>query len=89
MNDVTAVPCEARDLPAGVSSGLIADAKGFVSGLLFTAAIAVAGTFLVALTLVVGVVGSPVVAAVATYLVIRHRREARARAWPSWTSLAS
>jgi hypothetical protein len=81
MSDFTAVPLEARAFPARRASTRIGEARLFVSGLLFTAMVALVGTFLVTVALVIGVVGSPVIAAVVAYVALRQRRAARERAW--------
>lgn len=84
MSDFTAVPLEARAYPARRASSRILEARFFLSGLLFAAATAIAGTALVAVALVVGVVGAPVIAVAVVYAVVRQRREARERAWTAW-----
>lgn len=82
MSEYEAVPLEAT-LPAQRVSALT-EVKLFLSGLLFTAAVAVIGTALVTAALVIGVVGSPVIAAAVAYVVIRNRRAARERAFAAW-----
>lgn len=89
MSDFTAVPLEARADSERRVTSRVADAKVFVSGLLFTAFVALAGTFLFTVALVIGVVGSPIIAAVVAYVVVRHRRLARERAWTAWGPAAS
>jgi hypothetical protein len=86
MNELTAAPCEAEVLPARVASGLVADARGFLAGMLFTSVLTLVGTFLVAAALLVGVVGSPLIAATVAWVVIRHRRAERTGAWSPWTA---
>lgn len=78
MSDFTAVPLDARAYPACRTSRIV-EARLFLGGLLFTAAVAVAGTALVVVTLVIGVVGAPIIAAALAYAVVRHRRGAGAR----------
>ena len=84
MSDFEAVPLEATAVPARRVAGRLVEAKNFVSGLLFTAAVAAAGTVLFTVALVIGVVGSPIIAAVVAYVVVRHRRTARERAVTAW-----
>ncbi len=81
MSDFTAVPLEARAFPVRRASTRIGEVRIFLSGLLFTVLVALAGTFLVAAALVIGVVGSPIIAAVVAYVALRQRRAARERAW--------
>lgn len=83
MSDFTTVPLEARALPARRASTRIGEARIFLGGLLFTAFVTLAGTLLVAAALVIGVVGSPLIAAVVAYVALRQRRAARERAWAS------
>lgn len=84
MSDFEAVPLEAEAAPAQRVMGRLAEAKNVVSGVLFTAAVAAVGTVLITLALVIGVVGSPIIAAVVAYVVVRHRRSARERALTEW-----
>ncbi len=81
MSDFSAIQLEARSLPAQMVSSSLREARSFVTGLLFTAAIAAVGTFLFTLALVIGVVGSPVIAAVLAFVLVRSRRAARIREW--------
>lgn len=81
MDDLTAVPLEAQDLTADLTTSWTTEARAFVTGLVFTAAIVAAGAVVVTVALVVGVVGAPLVAAAIGYAIVRHRRAARARAW--------
>ncbi len=83
MSEYEAVPLEAQALTARRSS-LLAEARNFVSGILFTAAVAAVGTVLFTAALVVGVVGSPIIAVVVAYAIVRHRRVARERALAGW-----
>ena len=83
MSEYEAVPLEAT-LPSQRAVGRMAEAKLFLSGLLFTVAVAVIGTALVTAALVIGVVGSPVIAAAVAYVVIRNRRAARERSFAAW-----
>lgn len=80
MSEYEAVSVQAATIPARRVSGLT-DVRNFVSGLLFTAAVAAVGTLLFTAALVVGVVGSPVIAAIVAWVIVRNRRLARARAW--------
>ena len=83
MSELDVVSLEAA-VPAQRVTGRMEEARLFVSGILFTAAVAVVGTLLVTVALVIGVVGSPIIAAVVAYVVVRNRREARQRAWAAW-----
>jgi hypothetical protein len=67
--------------PARRTPSRLTEARKLVSGVLFTVATVVAGTALLTALLVVGLVTSPIIAAVVAYLVVRHRRLARARTW--------
>lgn len=78
MGDITAVPYEARTVSAPLASSWASDAKAFVRGTFFIAAITIVGTVAVVAALMVGVVGAPVVAAALVYVVLRHRRAAGA-----------
>lgn len=80
MSDLTAASVQARADAERRATSRVADAKSFMSGLLFIAFVALAGTFLLAVALVVGVVGSPIIAAVVAWVVVHHRRVARERA---------
>jgi hypothetical protein len=84
MSDFEAVPLEAAAEPSDRFAGRLEEARFLASGLLFTAALVVVGTVLLAAALLVGVVGSPILAAGAGYLVFRHRRSARRRAVAAW-----
>ena len=79
MDDFTAIPLEAQSLPEQLSTGVLSDARSFLSGFLFTAMLTVLGATLVTVALVVGVVGSPIIAAVVAYVIIRSRRAERVR----------
>jgi hypothetical protein len=79
MDDLSAVPFEAQTLPDQVSTGLLAEARSFLTGFAFTAVMTVLGAALVTVALVVGVVGAPVIAAVVAYVIFRSRRAERAR----------
>lgn len=81
MSDFTTVPLEARAFPVRRAATRIGEAKIFLGGLLFTLLVVLAGTFLVAAALVIGVVGSPIIAAAVVYVALRHRRAAREHAW--------
>ncbi len=74
-----AVPLRGEGGAVPSAPAWLTDARNVVSGLLFTAFVAVIGTALLALLLVVGVVASPLIAAVVAYAIVRHRRAARAR----------
>jgi len=89
MSDFTAVPLEAQGVPTQLTSTWLRDTASLVRGLLSTLAVAVVGTFLVVVALMVGVVGAPVIAAAIAYAVIRQRRAARERAWTSWSPAES
>lgn len=82
MSEYEAVSMEVA-APARASSGL-AEARNFVSGILFTAAMAAAGTVVLTVALVIGVVGSPIIAVAVAYTIVRHRRVARERALSEW-----
>jgi hypothetical protein len=84
MSDFEAIPLEAAEAPAEQFAGRLEEARAFASGLVFTAALVVVGTVLFTAALVIGVVGSPVLAAAAAYLIVRHRRAARQRAFAAW-----
>ncbi|HET7824790.1 MAG TPA: hypothetical protein VFK90_05635 [Anaeromyxobacter sp.] len=79
MGDFEAVPLEAIEAPAQRISGRLAEVRELASGLVLTAALVVVGTVLVTAALVVGVVGSPLLALAIAYVVVRHRRERRPR----------
>ncbi len=81
MDDYTAVPLEAQTLTAQLSTGFMAEARSFFTGFLLTAVLTVLGAALVTVALVVGVVGSPIIAAVVAYVIYRSRRAARVRAF--------
>jgi hypothetical protein len=84
MSDFEAIPLEAAEAPPEQFVTRLEEARYFASGLLFTAALVIVGTVLFTAALVIGVVGSPVLAAAAAYLVVRHRRAARQRAFAAW-----
>ncbi|HET8540455.1 MAG TPA: hypothetical protein VFL83_11345 [Anaeromyxobacter sp.] len=81
MDDFTAVRYEAQTLTDQISTGWLADARSFFTGFLLTGLLTVLGAALVTVALVVGVVGSPIIAAVVAYAIYRSRRAARVRAW--------
>ncbi len=82
MSDFEAVPVEAVAVPAQRVTSRLAEVRNLVSGILFTAAMAAVGTVLFTVALVVGVVGSPIIAVVVAYVMVRHRRRERAvTAW--------
>ena len=81
MDDFTAVSLEAQPISDQLSTGWLDDARSFLTGFLFTAALTVLGAALVTVALVVGVVGSPIIAAAVAYVVYRSRRAARVRAF--------
>lgn len=87
MSEYEAVPLEAT-LPSQRALGRMAEAKLFLSGLLFTAAVVIVGAALCTAALVLCVVGAPLIAAVAAYLVIRSRRAARAHDWTAFKPAA-
>jgi ABC-type dipeptide/oligopeptide/nickel transport system permease subunit len=64
-----------------LSTGWLEEARSFFSGFLLTVVMTVLGAALVTVALVVGVVGSPIIAAVVAYVIYRSRRAARVRAW--------
>lgn len=78
MSEFPAVSLEARALPEQLS--LVAEVRSFFTGFLFTAVLTVLGAALVTVALVVGVVGSPIIAAVVAYAIVQSRRAARVRA---------
>ncbi len=77
MDDMTAVRYEAETVSEPLSAGWVDGARTFFTGFLFTAVLTVLGAALVTVALVVGVVGSPVIAAVVAYAIYRSRRAAR------------
>lgn len=79
MDDFTAIPLEAQTLPEQVSATWLDAVRSYFSGFLFTAVLTVLGATLVTVALVVGVVGSPIIAAAAAYVIIRSRRAERVR----------
>ncbi|HEY6003094.1 MAG TPA: hypothetical protein VIV57_09470 [Anaeromyxobacter sp.] len=81
MSDFEAIPLEVADATSEQCAGRLEEARFFASGLLFTAALVVVGTVLLTAALVIGVVGSPILAAAAAYLLVRNRRSARQRAF--------
>jgi ABC-type dipeptide/oligopeptide/nickel transport system permease subunit len=64
-----------------LSTGWLEEARSFFTGFLLTAVMTVLGAALVTVALVIGVVGSPIIAAVVAYVIYRSRRAARVRAW--------
>jgi hypothetical protein len=80
MGDYEAVPLEAIETTAQPISGRLAEARELASGFVLTAALVVVGTVLVTAALVVGVVGSPLLAAAIAYVLVRNRRARRERA---------
>jgi ABC-type dipeptide/oligopeptide/nickel transport system permease subunit len=81
MSEDRALGLEARTLPEELSTGWLDEARSFFTGFLFTAFVTVLGAALVTVALVVGVVGSPILAAVVAFVIYRSRRAARVRAW--------
>lgn len=81
MSDFTTVPLEARAIAGRKAATRIGEVKSFLGGLLFAILVTLAGTFLVAVALVIGVVGSPFIAAAVAYVALRQRRASRERAW--------
>ncbi len=77
MDDLTAVRCEAETLTEQISTSWLDEARSFFTGFLFTVALTALGAALVTVALVVGVVGSPIIAAVVAYVIYRSRRAAR------------
>jgi hypothetical protein len=66
-------------IPAPLTTSFLAQARTFLVGALFAAAIAALGGVVVTLALTVGVVASPLVFAAVAYLVVRRRRSERLR----------
>jgi hypothetical protein len=81
MGDFEAIPLEAVEVPEQRIASRLAEAREFASGLVLTVALVVAGTVLVTAALVVGVVGSPILAVAIAYAIVRHRRRQRAWSW--------
>jgi hypothetical protein len=81
MGDPTAVPLQIPELSAELASSWATRTKAFLGGLVFTAAVAFIGLSVVTVALVLGVVGAPVIAAAAGYVVLRQRRAQRAPAF--------
>ncbi len=79
MPDFTAVEIEAEEIATPLSTSFFDDVRTLVTGALFTAAVAVAGTILFTVALTIAVVGSPLVAAAVAVVVLRHRRAERTR----------
>ncbi len=77
MSDLSAVPFEAQSLPEQLSVSFLDDAQSFLGGFLFTALMTVFGAALVTVALVVGVVGSPIIAALLAYMIYGSKRGAR------------
>jgi hypothetical protein len=84
MGDFEAVPLEVAAEPVERIAGRLEEARELANGLLFVLLVLVVGTLLVTATLVIGVVGSPVLAAGAGYLVVRRRRAAKQRAFAAF-----
>jgi hypothetical protein len=75
MPDTNAIEVSAREIAAPITTtSLLVDVRRLVTGALFTAALAAAGTVLFTLALVVAVVGSPLIAAAIAYVVVRRPR---------------
>jgi hypothetical protein len=79
MSDYDAIELPEATIPAPLTTGFVAQASAFVTGALFTAAVAAFGAVLVTLALTVGVVASPLVFVAVAYLVVRRRRMERLR----------
>jgi hypothetical protein len=79
MPDFTAIEIEAEEIVDPLSTTFLDEVRTFVTGALFTAAVAVVGTILFTLALMIAVVGSPLVAAVVAVLVLRRGRVERLR----------
>jgi hypothetical protein len=84
MSDFEVVRLVAADASRERCAGRLEEARAFASGLVFTAALVVVGTILLTAALVIGIVGSPILAAAAAYLVVRHRQAGRRRAFAAW-----
>jgi len=74
MSDYTAVPLQAQELSAELAASWAQRATAFIGGLLFAAAVAFIGVAVVAVALVVGTVGAPVIAVALGYALLRPRR---------------
>jgi hypothetical protein len=77
MPDFTAIDLPEASVPAPLTTSLVDDVRAFVTGALFTVALAAVGTVVVILALTVGVVAAPVLALAIVLLVARRRRAAR------------
>lgn len=80
MNDPTAIPLEAQQVPAQLATSWAYEARAVVSGLVYTAAVAAVGTFAVIVALMVGVLTAPLLLAGVAVAVVRHRRRERVAA---------
>ncbi|HEX9050760.1 MAG TPA: hypothetical protein VF841_09530 [Anaeromyxobacter sp.] len=81
MSESRAVGLEAESLPEQLSASWLDEARGYLTGFLFTALTTVLGAALVTVALVVGVVGSPVIVVAAAYVIYRSRRAGRVGGW--------
>lgn len=77
MSGRKVIPLRPRGARRPVRTRALAEAATLARGLLFLLSLIVLGTFLVAAALVVGVVGSPLVALAVGWLVWRHARHPR------------
>ncbi len=74
MDDLSMVSFEAEPLPQQISTGWLAEARTYLTGVVLTAVLTVLGASLVTVALVVGVVGAPLIAAGVAYVMLRSRR---------------
>jgi hypothetical protein len=79
MSDYGAIDLQEAAIPGPLTTSFLAQARAFLVGALFAAAVAALGGVLVTLALTVGVVASPLVFVAVLYLVMRRRRSERIR----------
>ena len=79
MDDLSAVSFESQTISEELSTGWTVEARNFLTGFVLTVVTTMLGAALVTVTLVVGVVGAPLIAAGVAYVILRSRRAARVR----------
>ena len=71
MDDLSAVSFESQTISEELSTGWTVEARNFLTGFVLTVVTTMLGAALVTVTLVVGVVGAPLIAAGVAYVMVR------------------
>lgn len=80
MHDCRVIPFQRGSARRHAPPGVLSEAAAIARGALFALAVVVLGSFLVAVALLLGVVGAPILAVALAWLLLRHARPSRAPA---------